>query len=158
MRIFAFLHLTEHSAKDNEDLTEGKGEMSYKSLQAKGDLHSGKLFIKELVLEASAVELVSQGEIDFVHRRIDLVVLAVPLKRVNWVIQHIPIIGYILGGTLISVPVRVHGDLNAPKIVPLDPSVIGSELMGIMKRTLKLPFKVTQPIFKDRKTPTDPIQ
>ena len=123
--------------------------MSYKSLQAKGDLNSGKLFIKELALDASGMEVVSQGEIDFVHRRIDLVVLASPLKKVNWVVKHMPIIGYILGGTLISVPVRVHGDLNAPNIIPLDPSVIGSELVGMMKRTLQLPFKVTQPIFKD---------
>jgi hypothetical protein len=149
MRIFAFLRLTEHFAEDKTDLTKGKGEISYKSLQAKGDLHSGKLFIKELALDASVMELVSQGEIDFVHQRIDLAVLVAPLKQVNWIVKHIPIIGYILGGTLVSLPVRVHGDLKAPNIIPLDPSVIGSDLMGIMKRTLKLPFKVTQPVFKD---------
>jgi hypothetical protein len=30
--------------------------------------------------------------------------------------------------------------------------------MGMMERTLKLPFEVTQPIFKDRKTQTETIQ
>jgi hypothetical protein len=149
MKIFGFLRLTENSARDQTDLTKGKGEMSYKSLQAKGDLYSGKLFIKELALNASVMGLVSQGEIDFLHQRIDFVVLVAPLKQVNWIVKHIPIIGYILGGTLVSLPVRVHGDLNAPKIIPLDPSVIGSNLMGIMKRTLKLPFKVTEPIFQE---------
>jgi hypothetical protein len=64
-----------------------------KSLLANGDLSSGKLFIKELALDSSAMDLVSQGEIDFVHQRIDLVVLVAPLKQVNWIVKHIPIIG-----------------------------------------------------------------
>jgi hypothetical protein len=94
------------------------------------------------------MRLFSQGEIDLLNRRIDLVVAVAPLKTVDWVVRRIPILGYILGGTLVSIPVKVHGDLDNPAIIPLDPLEIGAGFLGIMKRTLNFPFKLLKPIFK----------
>ena len=48
----------------------------------------------------------------------------------------------ILGGTLVTVPLRVQGPFKDPKVIPLPPSAIGEGLLGIMKRTLELPFEV----------------
>ena len=123
-------------------------------IQAKGELQSGKLSIQELHMDSSVMQLVSQGEIDWVNQKIDLTAAVAPLKKVDWIVQRIPIVDYILEGTLISIPVRVHGNLNDPKIIPLDPSLIGSDLVGIMKRTLKLPFKLVQPLVTDLKEPS----
>ena len=146
IKILAFLNLTELLAGEKDDPLE-KG-MDYKSLRAKGELQSGKLTIQELVLDASAMQVASQGEIDFVNQRIDLAIAVAPLKTVDWIVKHIPVVDYILEGTLISIPLRVQGDLKDPRIIPLAPSQIESGLMGIMKRTIKLPFKVVQPIVK----------
>jgi hypothetical protein len=151
IKILAFLNLTELLAGEKDDPL--KKGMDYKSLQAKGELQSGKLTIQELVLDASAMQVASQGEIDFVNQRMDLAIAVAPLKTVDWIVKHIPVVGYILEGTLISIPLRVQGDLKDPRIIPLAPSQIGSELMGIMKRTLKLPFKVVQPIVKHPEKP-----
>jgi hypothetical protein len=104
-------------------------------------------------MDAPAMQLVSQGEIDWAGQKIDFKVVVAPLKTVDWIVQRIPIIGYVLQGTLISIPVRVQGDLKDPRIIPLDPSLVGSELVGIMKRTLKLPFKLVQPLVKDHNKP-----
>jgi hypothetical protein len=38
-----------------------------------------------------------------------------------------------------------------PKVVPLSPSAIGADLIGIMQKTLKLPFKIFQPILPNNK-------
>jgi hypothetical protein len=123
--------------------------VDYKSLRAKGELQSGKLTIKELVLDASAMQVASQGEIDLVNERIDLALVVAPLKTVDWIVKRIPVVDNILEGTLISIPIRIQGDLKDPRMIPLAPSQIESGLMGIIKRTLKLPFKVVQPIVKD---------
>jgi len=152
VRILAFLNLTDLLEKDRGDRT--KGEMGYKTIKAKGELQSGKLSIQELHMDASVMQLVSQGEIDWVNQNIDVTAAVAPLKTVDWIVQRIPIVDYILEGTLISIPVRVHGNLNDPKIIPLDPSLIGSDLVGIMKRTLKFPFKLVQPLVKDLKEPS----
>jgi hypothetical protein len=151
IKILAFLNLTELLAGEKDDPL--KKGMDYKSLQAKGELQSGKLTIQELVLDASAMQVASQGEIDFVNLRMDLAIAVAPLKTVDWIVKHIPVVGYILEGTLISIPLRVQGDLKDPRIIPLAPSQIGDDLMGIMKRTLKLPFKVVQPIVKHPEKP-----
>jgi len=146
VKILEFLNLTELLVGEKDDPS--KKGMNYKSLRAKGELQSGKLTINELVLNASAMQVASQGEIDLVNQRIDLNVAVAPLKTVDWIVKHIPGVDYILEGTLISIPIRVQGDLKDPKIIPLAPSEIGSRLTGIMKRTLKLPFKVVQPVVK----------
>jgi hypothetical protein len=150
-KILAFLNLTDLLEKDRGGRT--KGEMSYKEIQARGELQGSKLLIEELLMDAPAMQLVSQGEIDWAKEKIDFKVVVAPLKTVDWIVQRIPIVGYLLQGTLISIPVRVQGDLKDPKIIPLDPSLVGSELVGIMKRTLKLPFKLVQPLVKDHNKP-----
>ena len=146
LKILAFLNLTELLTGEKDDPF--KKGMDYKSFRAKGELRSGKLTIQELVLDASAMKVASQGEIDFVNQRIDLAIAVAPLKTVDWIVKHIPIVDTILDGTLVSIPIRIQGDLKDPRIIPLPPGQIGNDLMGIMKRTLKLPFKVVQPIVK----------
>jgi hypothetical protein len=150
-KILAFLNLADLFERGQRD--QSKGGMSYKEIRAKGELNSGKVLLKELHMDASAMQLFSQGEIDFVNQKIDVMVAVAPLKTVDWIVQRIPIVRYILEGTLVSIPVRVYGDLKDPKIFPLDPSLIGSGLLGIMKRTLKVPFKLVQPLLKDIEKP-----
>ena len=145
-KVLSFLHLTDLLEGEKDDPS--KKAMKYKSLRAKGELQSGKLTIRELVLDASAMQVASQGEIDFINQRVDLVMAVAPLKTVDWIVKRIPLIDHLLEGTLISIPVRIQGDLKDPRIMPLDPSQIEPGLIGLMKRTLKLPFKVVQPIAK----------
>jgi len=57
----------------------------------------------------------------------------------------VPIIGYVLGGAFSSVPVSVSGDFSDPRVVPLGPQAIGSELAGIFKRAFNLPGKLFAP-------------
>ena len=151
LEILSFLSIPELFAKDQTDLT--KGEMSYKKFQAKGDLESGKVSIKELAMNTPQMQLFSQGEIDLVNQRIDLVVAVAPLKTVDWIVRHIPIVGYILGGTLVSIPVKIQGDLYDPTISPLDPAEVGLGFLGIMERTLNFPIKFIKRIFKDSEKP-----
>jgi hypothetical protein len=54
----------------------------------------------------------------------------------------IPLVSDIFAGTLVTIPVKVYGDLKDPKVSPLSPSAVGDELLAMMKRTLGLPFKI----------------
>ncbi|MES0363113.1 MAG: AsmA-like C-terminal domain-containing protein, partial [Desulfobacteria bacterium] len=86
------------------------------------------------------------GDIDLVNKKLDLRVLVAPLKTVDSVVKKIPLVNHVLGGTLVSIPIKVEGDWGNPTVTPLSPSAVGSGLMGIMKRILELPFKIIEPL------------
>ena len=77
----------------------------------------------------------------------DLIVLVAPFKTLDRIVAFIPLIGHILGGKLISIPFRAKGDLKDPDVTPLHPTAVGSEVLGILERTLKLPITIMQPVF-----------
>jgi len=57
-------------------------------------------------------------------------------------VRSVPVLGYLLGGVLTSVPVAVSGDIRNPRVVPLGPGAVVSELAGVFERALKLPGRV----------------
>jgi len=118
----------------------------YDSIKMQGNLQGGKVMMKEVVISAPWMKLVSQGNIDLIDQKVDLTLLLAPLRTVDQIISYIPIVGYVLGDDFISIPVRVRGDLKDPEIIPLPPSAIGEGLLGVMKRTLTIPFKLIQPV------------
>ena len=65
-----------------------------------------------------------------------------PLKTVDSIVSNIPLVGYLLGGSLISVPFSLKGNIKDPKISILPPAAVGEGLVGIMKRTVNLPVKI----------------
>jgi hypothetical protein len=54
---------------------------------------------------------------------------------------------------LIAIPVKVKGDVSNPKVTALSLSAFGSSAMGILKRTLKAPVKIIDPVVTDTSNP-----
>jgi hypothetical protein len=144
-RIFAFLNVTEVLRGKLPDL--GQKGFAYDSINVRADLKTGKAVIKEATLKGPSMEIASRGEIDLIGRKINLTVVVAPFRTIDYVISKIPLIRYVLGGSLISMPVKVTGDLKDPRVTPLSPSAVGSDLLGIMKRTLDLPVRMIQPFW-----------
>jgi uncharacterized protein YhdP len=148
-KILEFINLTEIYRGRLPDLrTEG---LDYNLIKIKGSLQKGRLVIEEATLDGTALELAANGEIDLMNQELNLTVLVAPLKTVDRLVKLIPVVRGILAGTLITIPLRVHGNLKDPKVTALSPSAIGDELLGMMKRTLGLPFKVIEPLMSRKK-------
>jgi uncharacterized protein YhdP len=146
-KIFAFLNVTEVFSGRLPDLAE-EG-FAYNFATAKGDLQDGKLALKELIIDSPSMEIVCLGDIDYVDEKLDLKVLVAPLRTVDLIVKKTPIVRDILGGTLVSIPIKVTGDWGNPTVAPLSPSAVGSGLLGIIKRTLELPVKLIEPLAPD---------
>jgi hypothetical protein len=56
-----------------------------------------------------------------------------------------------MGGTLISIPVRVSGDLANPDIVFLSPTAVGTRILNIMENIIKLPVDIISPVLPKEK-------
>jgi hypothetical protein len=147
LKVLAFLEVTE--------IVRGYGDvwrkgLAYDKVVMKDTLRHDRLEINEGTVDGPSMKMVSQGYIDFGSNKMDVRFLVSPLRTVDRVIEHIPLIGRLLGYTLLSVPLRVSGDLKDPQVYPFSLSSADSGLLGLMKNTLELPFKLFAPLFKGK--------
>jgi hypothetical protein len=144
-KILSILNVTEIYRGEVPDLT-GEG-FAYHGMTISADLEGGKLIMKECSIDGVSMGIACEGSIDLAQKKMDLIVLVAPFKTLDRIVKFIPLIGHILGGKLISIPFRANGDLKDPDVTPLHPTAVGSEVLGILERTLKLPITIMQPIF-----------
>jgi len=154
-KVFAYLSVTEIF---RGQLPEMKKEgFAYKSITAKVKVQNGKFVLEEGIIDGLSMDMAAQGHVDLVDNKIDLTFLVAPMKTIDSIVKKIPVIREIMGGTLISVPVKVQGDLSDPNIKTLPASAVGAGLLGIMERTIKLPITVIEPVLpKDKEKQVAP--
>jgi len=132
-----------------------KEGLHYDLVEIKANLKDGKIHIREGVMNSTAMNLVIHGDLDLLNEQLDLNMLASPFTLTDRLIKLIPVAGYILGGTLISVPVKVDGPMKDPKVRILPLSEIGSGVWGILKRTLETPVKIVEPLVGEEEKAKD---
>ncbi len=133
-----------------------KNGIPYDVFGLRGDLESGSFRVSEGVVKSRIMNLAASGSIDLVNDRLDITVLMAPFKTIDRVVKKIPLLVDILGGTLVTVPLRIQGPFKAPKVTPLPPSAIGEGLLGIMRRTLEVPFQVVDDITPGKRSAPTP--
>ena len=146
-KIFAILNVTEIYRGNVPDLV-GEG-FAYNTMNIKADFKGKKLVMEECVIDGASMGIACEGDIDLVDDKIDLVILVAPFKTVDRILKKIPLVRSVLGGKIISIPFRAKGDLDDPTIIPLSPTVVGSGVLALMERTLKLPITIMQPLLPD---------
>jgi hypothetical protein len=143
-KILALLNLTEIYRGQAPDLT-GEG-FAYHSMEASVTIHGEKIAIQEFLIDGASMGIVCKGDIDLGDKTMDLIILVSPFKTMDRIVDHIPLVSQILGGKLISIPFRATGKMNDPDVLPLPGTAVGSELLGILERTLTLPYTIMQPL------------
>ncbi len=121
--------------------------ISYSTLKTRGVIRGQRIQIEEGILEASVMGILARGYLDLGNETLDLNAFVSPLKTINQVVRRIPILGYVMGGSLVSIPVKISGNMSDPQITFMSLSAIGSETLGIVERIFKLPIKLVEPIF-----------
>lgn len=141
MKIFSVLNITEVFA-GKSDLTErGYG---YSQFHANAEIEGGQLRFDEILMDGNSLKLTGQGAIDLKKGEVNILLLAAPLKTVDRIVNKLPIINYLAGGSLISIPLRLTGKLDDISVVPMSPSAVGKGLLNLMGRVLKSPFKLVE--------------
>ena len=120
----------------------GSEGFPFRQLAAKGRFDKGRFYLDEGVFHSNAIGLGANGWISLIDFQTSLTVLVAPLALLDEGVRKIPLLGYVVGGTFTSLPVAVSGDIRDPRVVPLGPRAITSELTGILGRTISLPGKV----------------
>ena len=96
--------------------------------------------LDEVVIESSRLTLGGNGRLDFDNGTIDargVVTYRIPGGRVT---GRIPVVGSILSGEALGIPVRVSGSLSSPDVRYLSAADVGAELLRIPVRILGIPL------------------
>ena len=155
-KILSILNVTEIYRGEIPDLL-GEG-FAYRSMTIGAELEKGKLILSECSIDGVSMGIACEGDIDLTEKKIDLIILVAPFKTVDRIIKFLPLIKQILGGKLISIPFRAKGNLKDPAVIPLHPTAVGSGLLGVLERTIKLPITIIQPVFSTEKIKQSPQQ
>jgi hypothetical protein len=123
----------------------------YRRLSVKGKIDGENIVNDEIIIEASPYTIAGQGRLDLKRRQIDAKGLVSVAMSTNQVIQRIPVIGAIVGGSLVGIPVRVTGSFDRPDITYLSAADVGTELLNMPTRILGIPLE-TMKLF----TPSQP--
>ncbi|BBO93278.1 AsmA-like C-terminal domain-containing protein [Desulfosarcina ovata] len=142
MKIFSALNITELLTGKESDLN--KKGYGYSSARIEATIDGGRIHLTEVLLDGNSLKITGEGQIQIGEKTADIYLLAAPLKTIDRIVGKVPIIGYLTGGSLISIPLRVHGPLDDLSVVPMSPSAVGKGLLNLMERTLKAPFKLVE--------------
>ena len=115
---------------------------AYHSIDIKADVKKGRLFLKSAVIKGVDMTLTFNGWIDMREDKMEITCLVAPFRTADMIIKYIPLLGPILNGQLVSIPVKVTGRLDNPDVFLLPPSEVGKGLINIMRRTLETPFRL----------------
>jgi hypothetical protein len=112
----------------------------YRFVGVKGRIDGKMLVGEEINLESSLLNLSGQGTVDLERKQIDGKGIIAVLKPADEVITRIPVIGSMVGGSLVGIPVRVTGSLERPNVTYLSPADVGAELLNVPLRILGIPL------------------
>jgi len=129
----------------------GKIGFGYNDILAQGIIKDGCLFLKKFYINATNMELALHGKIELNTKKINLLIFFAPLKTIDRIVKKIPILREITGGNLMVIPFQAKGTIDSPIIIPLSPKAVGTEAIGILKNTIKLPFTIFQPLVPNSK-------
>ncbi len=115
---------------------------AYENFSVDADIKNSRILLKKAVIDGNDMTLVFSGWIDPLKDDMNIICLISPFKTIDLIIENIPVVNTLLGGRLISIPVKATGKLSDPDVMPLHPSAVGEGLINMMGTILKTPVKL----------------
>ena len=113
----------------------------FQSIRTRGRVEGETLVSDELIIQSSLFIITGRGRVDLNRKQIEATGLVTARLPGDTITRRIPIIGSLLGGSIVGIPVRVTGSLEQPDVTYLSPSAVGAELLNIPMRILGLPLE-----------------
>lgn len=125
-------------------------ELFESGLQHKGiDAHfymiDGVLRTDDMVFDSDTLRMSAVGEIDTAASTIDATIALHPFVTIDRIITNIPLAGWIITGeeeSTVSLYFAVEGPLKSPNVRPRPVASVTENILGIMQRLLRAPFKI----------------
>jgi AsmA-like C-terminal region len=148
---FDYLNRTGDFKVDFPDLD--KESFPFRLIKSQGRVEGTTLVNDELIIQSSLFTIAGDGKIDVEHKQIDGRGLVSVLLPGDSIVRRIPIVGSLLGGSILGIPVRITGSLEHPDVTYLSPKDVGTELLRLPVKILGLPLEAIRLFTPDFREP-----
>ena len=119
---------------------------NYTSLKGNFNVRNGVISTESLKLISDSINLIYFGKINLVKKLYNAHLAVYPLKTVDSIVKHIPLLGYLLkdkkgSGTLVTY-FRIKGPLDKPSIYLQPAKTVTKKVESVLKNIIKLPFTI----------------
>ena len=139
-RILSILNVSKFFKGKIPDVTQNG--FAYNKIIVEAQIKDSIIYLKKAIIDGQDMALIFSGWIDPLKDTLDLTCLVAPFKTIDLIIKKIPIVSTLLGGRLVSVPLKASGKLSDPVVILLHPSAVGEGLITMMSDILKTPVKL----------------
>ncbi len=146
-KVLQLLNSTEFFFGSIPDLE--KEGFAYHTLKMDCVLEDSILKIESGFLNAQSMAIEFIGRFDPRSTELELLIAVAPLKTVDRLLAKIPLIKELTGNHLVSIPLKVSGTLDKHRITPIPPHRLGQNFLDLLKRTLKAPVAIIQPLLEN---------
>ena len=141
-RILEVVNFTQIVRGNIPDL-KSKG-FNYESIVVQAEFADDMMIFTKIYMDGKTLDLIGKGKLDLKQKILNVELLAAPFKTVDSIIKNIPGVNYLMAGNLISIPVRVKGDVSDPKVSIMSASDVRSNLLDFARRTIKSSIKLIE--------------
>ena len=127
--------------------------LEYDEILVAGALEPGRVRIDHGVLDGPALGLTIRGEVGVPDGRLALQGLLAPLDNLHRAVRRVPVLGRVLGASLVVVPVSISGDVKDPEVKVLPAAAVAATLVNLMTSRFLMPVNVFDPIAGKQRLP-----
>jgi hypothetical protein len=117
LRVLSFLTISE-LIKGSYSKLEKEG-LPYESLTIQAEIQNGELKLRDAVLKSRVANMTGRGSVDLLGKTLYLRLWVAPFTSIDAVVKNVPLVGNMLGGSLVDIPVRIRGPFNDPEVTVL---------------------------------------
>jgi len=119
-----------------------KDGIDYDKFTAAGTFEGSRVRLDRVTLDSPLLGATVAGEIGLAERSLALQGLVAPLDTLSRTARRIPLVGSVLGASIVVVPVSVTGSFEDPKVKVLEAAAVGATLINLMVTTFKAPIQL----------------
>ncbi len=144
-KVFSLLNVSQIFALQLPDMhSEG---MPFQTLSANFALDKGVLKSEDLTIQSAAMNMAYAGQFNLISKDLDLSLAIHPLGTVDKIVSRIPVAGWLLTGenkAFLTAHFTVQGKVGDLTVLPMPLDTLSEPTIGLLRRTLGLPFKLLQ--------------
>jgi uncharacterized protein involved in outer membrane biogenesis len=142
-KVFSILNVSQLLKFQLPDMV--SGGMPYSNITGNIVIKEGSISSQDLYISSDAINISILGSADIVKEELDFTLGVQPLQTVDKIVNHIPVVGWILTGKdkyFLTAYFEAKGKWSDPKVSAIPVKSLGKGILGVFRRVFELPVRL----------------